>query len=273
MRCGTSRWAVGVLLSAIGWAGAAQATVLIDENFDGRMTGDSIPDEGAFPNNGVWKFDDTGSAVRVVGTVGTNATKSAELAIGASGIPQLGADWAEDVKTGVLDVRFSIRGTNNGVFRKIFVGSKGYGANAVTVLRTGTGDTFGEHLFALRTGNNEVDLGQVLPDDGWVDLRVVADLDTETFQVFSGTNLLAAVGPVDVAGTTNFGFPQDWDSANGNAQALSFGAGFDNGPTRVAGAGLHVDNILVQHVPEPGSIALLALGGLAALARPRRRIG
>ena len=186
-----------------------------------------------------------------------------------------GADWFESATGNFRDV---IANSSDGAFAAQFQGtgnihvqngSDNYIYQSLGVLGSETAATFTFDALERAQANG----------DFTVDIELFA---STTFTGVNGTDVEGAAG-VTALGSGTFQFTSD---ANLATNEDVFGATIANVSLAGAGVGdtiwvkistprpggdatMNIDNLSVGYVPEPGSLALLGLGGLALLRRRR----
>lgn len=246
---------------AVGLLQISNAQVLVDESFD-------YPDLPAMQLN--WG---TSAALTLDGTLGNPLPSAAHS--GAGGAANI-SKWVGSV--------FSITPTDDNPIRLTAdIYSTGTADQANTVgLRTGANPLFEMGMYryfdnnfandnteALSLGHGHgvrtINLGKELPGQDW----------TEFGEVYTGwARWQATFGTYGVTVNVDYDITGDWDLTWSEIGTTATGAFSDlriHSPVASAGGGFNVDNIRLEVIPEPSTVALSVLGGLCVLWVVRRR--
>ncbi|MBB6428712.1 PEP-CTERM sorting domain-containing protein [Algisphaera agarilytica] len=270
-----NKWTSSLAAVAVcaGFAGAAQATIIYSENFD----------DVAFPDQALQVAIDGNASV----SFGANAT------IGDTNAAGDGTPAASSGATSGLSTRNGTRGYITGADANFTSGSGNVGqlhshtAGGFAVLSTGP-------IGTVNGVNNQPTPIAITPVAGDI-YRVSFDMYKQADRLL--TSSLGVNWNLKDAAFTVFAFPDTWDdfstAAVGDTVAVvkdlvitqamvdagvtSFGPQFTffNNPNgadmAVNTAYAQIDNFQIEliPVPEPGSLVLLGLGGLALVARRR----
>lgn len=228
---------------ALGVVGAANAQVLISENFDGMVDGNLDTQNGWIALTGA------GSTYNVVSGAGLAGSKGVVFAEGSTGgnfawkdiVPVYdGAASSNKLVRARTDV---FVGSNAGLLGR--GGLRAYTALGATIVSGGYFRSDGN----LYNGNGAVLLGSNAAwMNTWVSLEVRMNFAAANYTVLVNG---VQVGAAQALGSTTL---EDVDFFNSNS---------------VGAADIKYDNFKVEAVPEPGSILALGLGAVALMRRRR----
>ena len=259
--------AVLTILTIALFAVQAQATVLLDDDFESYSTGLLTGQTAPAPSGQTWVAK-WGSYNAGVSSGGGNTGQAVTFNI--DGVKQ---NWSQ-LPLGTTVTAASAENIINFSVDLTLGSSFGTYSQAEFHLMGPSGDNLVDCLLQAKTWE--------LIDGSWVELPMHTSLIANVFGVpflyeydiedFAWTNIW---GQIDLgAGEATVGFDNGTQSAQNtfsvtvaDIDALWLGVEAD---AIDVDTGTRVDNIFVEAVPEPATLAVLAIGGLLALSRRRK---